>query len=106
MTMARFSVIWRNGVHVQVNIVHDGKWKNMLNKAVNDHIEAKWHDDLKEKSSLKYINQNSLKVGKTHPVWSSLFDNKRAQLKLAHTHFKAIELHSINTQLTLHVNCV
>ena len=62
-----------------------GKWKNMLNKAVNDHIEAKWHDDLKEKSSLKYINPNSLKVGKTHPVWStvrnSITDNKRAQLK-------------------------
>ena len=32
-----------------------------------------------------FINPNSLKVGKTHPVWStvrnSLIDNKRAQLK-------------------------
>ena len=49
------------------------------------HTEAKWHDDLKEKSLLKYINPYSLKVGKTHSVWStvrnSIIDNKRAQLK-------------------------
>ena len=60
-------------------------WKRALNNAVHGHIEAKWRADLTGKSSLKYINPNSLKVGKTHPIWStvrnSLIDNKRAQLK-------------------------
>ena len=31
----------------------------MLNKAVNECIEAKWQNDLKAKSSLKYINHIS-----------------------------------------------
>ena len=61
------------------------KWKSMLNKAVNEYIEAKWQNDLKAKPSLKYINPNSLKVGKSHPIWAtvrnSITDNKRAQLK-------------------------
>ena len=44
--------------------IPQSKWKSMLNKAVNEYIEAKWQNDLKAKSSLKYINPNSLKVGK------------------------------------------
>ena len=65
--------------------IPQSKWKSMLNKAVNEYIEAKWQNDLKAKSSLKYINPNSLKVGKSHPIWAtvrnSITDNKRAQLK-------------------------
>ena len=40
---------------------------------------------LHEKSSLKYINPDSLKVGSEHTVWAtvrnSITDNRRAQLK-------------------------
>ena len=45
------------------------EWKRTLNNAVHGHIEAKWRADLTgKKTSLKYINPNSLKVGKTHPI--------------------------------------
>ena len=61
------------------------EWKKILNDAVHSHIEAMWWADMAEKSSLKYINPNSLKVGQTHHVWSAvsncLTDSKRAQLK-------------------------
>ena len=61
------------------------EWKKTLNESVHSHIEASWRADLSVKTSLRYINPNSLKVGKAHPVWStvrnSLIDNKRAQLK-------------------------
>ena len=53
--------------------------------AVQGHIEAMWRADVTEKSSLKYENPNSLKVGKAHHVWSTvrncLTDSNRAQLK-------------------------
>ena len=49
------------------------EWKRALNNAVYIHIEVKWWADLTEKkTSLKYINSNSLKVGKTHPIWSEM----------------------------------
>ena len=61
------------------------EWKRILNEIVHSHIEAMWRADMAEKSSLKYINPNSLKVGQTHHVWSTvsncLTDSKRAQLK-------------------------
>ena len=61
------------------------EWKKTLNESVHSHIEATWRADLSVKTSLRYINPNSLKEGKAHPVWStvrnSLIDNKRAQLK-------------------------
>ena len=60
------------------------EWKKTLNDSVHSHIEASWQADLSVKTSLRYINPNSLKVGKAHPVWSivrnSLIDNKRAKL--------------------------
>ena len=44
-----------------------------------------WDMDIKIKTSLKYINKDSLKVGKCHHVWStvrnSIYDRRRAQLK-------------------------
>ena len=47
--------------------------------------EPGWRANLAEKSSLKYVNPNSSKVGQTHRVWSTvrncLTDSKRAQLK-------------------------
>ena len=73
------------------------EWKKILNDTVHSHIEAMWRADIGskedhillrdigEKSSLKYVNPNCLKVGKSHHVWSTvrncLTNNKRAQLK-------------------------
>ena len=56
-----------------------------MNETVHSHIETMWWADITEKSSLKYINPNSLKVGKAYQVWSTvrncLTDSKIAQLK-------------------------
>ena len=61
------------------------EWKRILNEVVNSHIEASRRAEIEQKTSLKYINPNSLKVGAVHPVWptvsNSIIDNKRAQLK-------------------------
>ena len=43
--------------------------KRVMNTAVNRAIEEGWKQDVKSKSSLKYIYVNSLKVGRTHHIW-------------------------------------
>ena len=59
--------------------------KRLLNSAVNTAIEESWEQDIKSKPSLKYVNTDSLKVGKSHHIWStgrnSIHDSRRAQLK-------------------------
>ena len=61
------------------------EWKRLLNDAVNSATEATWKQDIEEKSSLKYVNTDLLKVGKSHHVWSttrnSIHDSRRAQIK-------------------------
>ena len=56
-----------------------------MNKAINEAIESSWERDIRSKTSLKYINTDTLKVGKCHHVWStvrsSIHDSRRAQLK-------------------------
>ena len=58
------------------------KWKKQLNQSIHSFIEASWKSDVENKSSLKYVNPSSLKVGKSHAVWSSVrcntMDNKTA----------------------------
>ena len=48
------------------------EWKRLLNSAVNTTIEESWEQDIKSKSSLKYVNADSLNVGKSHHVWSTV----------------------------------
>ena len=56
-----------------------------MNNAVNNTIEANWDMDIKNKTSLKYINKDSLKVGTCHHVCftvrNSIYVSRRAQLK-------------------------
>ena len=56
-----------------------------MNNLVNSAIELSWKVDIKNKTSLKYINRDSLKVGKCHHFWStarsSILDSRRVQLK-------------------------
>ena len=44
------------------------EWKRILNGAVHSHTEAMWRADVAEKSSLKYVNPNTLKEERTHHV--------------------------------------
>ena len=61
------------------------EWKRVMNTAVNKAVEDEWQQDAKSKSSLKYVNVDSLKVGRTYHIWStvrnSIYDSRRAQLK-------------------------
>ena len=61
------------------------EWKRVMNTAVNKAVEKGWQQDVKSKSSLKYVNVDSLKVGRTHHIWStvrnSIYESRRAQLK-------------------------
>ena len=79
----------REIIYFQYNIENNPpsktEWKRKMNNAVNNTIEANWDMDIKKKTSLKYINKDSLKVGKCHHVWStvrnSIYDSRRAKLK-------------------------
>ena len=61
------------------------QWKKLLNSLINSFVEASWKEEAENKTSVKYLNQDKLKVGQCHPVWgtvrSNILDNKRAQLK-------------------------
>ena len=67
------------------NPTSKNEWKRVMNTAVNKAVEEGWQQDVKSKSSLKYVNVDSLKVGRTHHIWStvrnSIYDSRRAQLK-------------------------
>ena len=65
------------------------EWKRTMNKAINEAIvKSGWEWDIRSETSLKYINTDTLKVGKCHHVWSTVrgsihedHDSRRAQLK-------------------------
>ena len=100
--------------HLMDNVPSKSKWKKMVNKAINLAVETPWREDISSRSSLKYINPESVKVGKAHHVWSSVHNNlhgsRRAQLKsvssLAHIPYRAIVQSSTSLQLTLPANFV
>ena len=48
------------------------EWKDLLNKSVNSVIEEKWRNVIEQKSSLKYVNPEVIKVSKCHPIWSTV----------------------------------
>ena len=62
------------------------QWKSSSNKTINKYIENSWKNEIYGKSSLKYLNQDILSVGKPHPVWASvrynIQDRKKAELKV------------------------
>ena len=69
-----------------INTPDKRNWKKMLKESVNLYVEKKWKEEIKEKRSLKYLNPDSLKVGQTHHVYSTVRpnkeDNKRSELKV------------------------
>ena len=68
------------------NIPDKRNWKKMLKESVNLFVEKKWKEEIREKRSLKYLNPDSLKVGQTHHVYSTVRPNKedikRSELKV------------------------
>ena len=56
-----------------------------LNSSIATFVENSRKTEVATKSSLKYVNSESLKVGQSHPIWSTVrlntLENKRAQLK-------------------------
>ena len=71
--------------HLMDNVPTRSKWKKMVYKAINLTVETQWREDIGSRSSLRYINPESVKVGKSHHILSSvhnnLHDSRRAQLK-------------------------
>ena len=48
------------------------EWKDLLNKSVNSVIEDKWRNEIEQKSSMKYVNLEVIKVSKCHSIWSTI----------------------------------
>ena len=74
-------------VHGHIEAMWLSIYLSLLSRSFSDHHLrcGGWRADVTEMSSLKYVNPNSIKVGKAHHVWSTvrncLTDSKRAQLK-------------------------
>ena len=41
------------------NVPTKNRWKKMVNSAINSAVESQWREDIKTKSSLRYINPDS-----------------------------------------------
>ena len=69
-----------------VNPPSKNEWKAILNSKLNCFVETAWEKDIRDKSSLKYLNPQSVSVGNSHSCWSSVrynvHDSKRAELKV------------------------
>ena len=48
------------------------QWKKQVKNAANEYWTEHLQSEAKEKSTLIYLNIDSLKIGSTHTVWSSL----------------------------------
>lgn len=61
------------------------QWKEKVRTCIHQNVELIWKVDIESKSTLKYLNPNSVKVGKVHQVYAhvhnSTFDVRRAEVK-------------------------
>ena len=58
--------------YLSENLTTKEQWKLQVKTAVNKYWTETLRKEAQEKSTLKYINIHSMKIGQTHPVWSSL----------------------------------
>ena len=56
-------------------------WKNLVKNTVNRYWNLKLQDDARQKSSLKFLDIDSLKVGKTHLLWENAGSDPMAVTK-------------------------
>ena len=64
-----------NIYHVDKHIDSLEHWKTQIKTQIDSYIEVHCYRD--SKSSLRYLNVRSIKVGQTHPVWKSLTHDVR-----------------------------
>ena len=61
------------------------KWKRMVQEAITSYTESLWANEIRQKTSLKFINPRSVKVGQVHHLYSTvncnLRDIQRAETK-------------------------
>ena len=61
-------------------------WKAMLNDTINRNVETQWKEEILTKTSLKYLNPESVKPGQSHLMYRSVrpnqIDVKRAEVKV------------------------
>ena len=69
--------------HLLENVPTRTKCKKMVNKVINSVVEVQWQEEISSRSTLNYMNPESLRVGRAHHVWSSvrnsIHDSRRAQ---------------------------
>ena len=62
------------------------QWKKSVKTKIHEAVEQQWHDDIKSKSSLRYLNPGAVKIGKVHQVYASVrnntYDVRRAEVKV------------------------
>ena len=58
--------------YLSENLTTKEQWKLQVKTAVNKYWTETLRKEAQEKSTLKYINIHSMKIGQTHSVWSSL----------------------------------
>ncbi|MES9883383.1 MAG: reverse transcriptase family protein, partial [Sedimenticola sp.] len=62
------------------------QWKVLLNKSIKEHTDESWREEIATKSSLKYVDTESIEAGRPHHVYSSVrnnvFDVHRAEIKV------------------------
>ena len=57
---------------LQTDIPTKEQWKILVKRAVNEFLTDKLSTEAVDKSTLCYLNIEPLKIGQTHPLWSSL----------------------------------
>ena len=57
---------------LKFNNLSKEQWKIQIKNAVNKYWTEHFQSEAREKSTLKYLNIDSLKIGSTHLVWSTL----------------------------------
>ena len=57
---------------LRVSELSKEQWKTQVKKAVNEHWSKYLQSEARGKSTLKYLNIDSLRIGLTHPVWLSV----------------------------------
>ena len=71
------------------------RWKQEAKEAIDSHVHLQWISDLKK--SLKCLNIESLRVGKTHPTFSTLSNDVRNVRKAYTTTAKCIQENRANS---------
>jgi hypothetical protein len=82
------------------------QWKQLLNKAFEEHLHTEWHNDINDTPSLKYLVLPTHLNKQSHQLWHSVLNNIRAVTKAlsrlnssqSHTLCKQIGQNLTNTQ--------